>query len=97
MWVLKGETLYAPQNYCHKNINFAFGFFGICGHHILDYLCLFEVYYISFRLELVYLKKYSNKHLQTWPDEIYLCQNKHITKYEKLQIHFKTKVMGGIL
>ncbi len=62
---LRVKTLYAPQNYCHKNINFAFGFFGICGHHILDYLCLFEVYYISFRLELVYLKKYSNKHLQT--------------------------------
>jgi hypothetical protein len=28
----------------------------------------------------------------------YICDEKiHITKYEKLQIYFKTKVMGGVL
>ncbi len=28
----------------------------------------------------------------------YICVEKiHITKYEKLQIYFKTKVMGGFL
>jgi hypothetical protein len=47
-----------PKNYNHKNINFAFGFFGTCGHHILVFFCSFEVYFIIFRFKLVNLKKY---------------------------------------
>ncbi len=49
-------------------------FLGTCGHHILDYFCSFQVYCINFTLKLIYLKRNSNKHLQTWTYEIYLCR-----------------------
>jgi len=54
-----------PKNYNHKQKKITFGFFGTCGHHILDYFCSFQVYFIIFRLKQVYLKRNSNKKLQT--------------------------------
>jgi hypothetical protein len=63
----------------------------------IGFFCSFSVYYINFRLKLVYLKETPTKdhkleHMK------YICVEKiHITKYEKLQIYFKTKVMGGVL
>jgi hypothetical protein len=86
-----------PPNCNHKHMNFAFGFFGTCGRHILDYFYSFQVYCISFRLKPVYLKRKSNKHLWTWTYEVYLRRNKYMTKYEKLQIYFKIKITSGVL
>jgi hypothetical protein len=90
------KARYNPPKCSHKNNFFAFGLFGTFEHQILDYFVHFK--YIAFasnRLKLIYLKRNSNKNLQIWTYEIYLCQNKHVTEYEKLQIYFKTK--GGVL
>jgi len=65
-----------------------------CAHRILNYFCSFQVCSINFRLKLVHLKRNSNKHLRIWTYKIYLCWNKYVTKYEKLQIYFKTKGYG---
>jgi hypothetical protein len=55
------------------------------------------MYYINFILKLVYLKRNSNKYLQ-FEHMKYICVEKiHITKYEKLQIYFKIKVMVEVL
>jgi hypothetical protein len=87
-----------PKNYSHKHINCVFGFFFVhVDITILDYFCSFQSYCISFRLELVYFKRKSNKHLRTWTYEIYLCwnkysQNKKNYKYiSKLKLHVKLR------
>jgi hypothetical protein len=62
----KGEsTLHLPKIIITKAIFLHLVFFYTYGHHILDYLCSFQVHCISFRLKLVYLKGNFNKHLQT--------------------------------
>ncbi len=63
----------------------------------LGLFLLFQIYRINFRLKLTYLKKtpikfYKFEHMK------YICVEKiHVAEYEKLQIYFKIKVMGGIL
>jgi hypothetical protein len=93
----KGENTLHPPKIVITNIEIMhLVFLGTCGHHILDYFYSIQVYCISFKLKWIYLKRNSNKHSQNWTYEIYLFQN-NIMEYEKLQIYFKTKVMGGIL
>jgi hypothetical protein len=92
-----GENILCPQKLIVTKKILHLGFFGTCGHHILDYFCSFQVYCISFRLELVYFKRNFNKHLWTWTYQVYLCWNKYVKDYEKLQTYFKTKVTSGIL
>jgi hypothetical protein len=92
------KTHYAPPKIVvTKTKIMHFVSFCTCKHHMLDYFCSFQIYCISFKLKIFYLKRISNKNLQTWTYEVYLCQNKYVTWYEKLQIYFKTKVMGGVL
>jgi len=62
----KGENTLCPSKIIiTKTKNLHLIFLGTYGHHILDYFCSFQVYCISFGLKLVYLKRNSNKHLQT--------------------------------
>jgi hypothetical protein len=66
MGVLKGEnTLHPPKIVVTKTKILHLIFFCKCGHHILDYFYSFLIYCINFRLKLAYLKRNSNKHLQT--------------------------------
>jgi hypothetical protein len=71
-------------------------FLGTYKHHILDFIFSFQVYCIIFKLKLIIKKKpqqtFTLEHIK------YICVKKiHVTNYEKLQIYFKIKVMGGIL
>jgi hypothetical protein len=52
-----------PKNCNHKYKKIIFGFFGTCGHYILDYFVHFKNITISFRLKLIYFEKNSNKKL----------------------------------
>jgi hypothetical protein len=87
-----------PPNYSHKHKKIAFGYFLCMWTLHLGLFLFISSIFISFRLKLIHLKRNSNKHLWTWTYEIYLCWNKYVTKHEKLQIHFKPKVMDrGVL
>jgi hypothetical protein len=45
---LEGESTLRPSKIIvTKNTNYAFGFLGTRGHHILDFFCSFEVYCIK--------------------------------------------------
>jgi hypothetical protein len=59
------ESTLHPLNIVVMNIKILHSFFlGTYGHHIImDCFCSFQVYCISFRLKLVYLKRNSTKHL----------------------------------
>jgi hypothetical protein len=59
------NTLHLPKIVVTKTKILHLVFFGSCGHHILDYFYSFQVYCINFRFKLAYLKRKSNKHLQT--------------------------------
>jgi hypothetical protein len=65
----------------------------MCGHHILNYFFLIEVYMISFKLNLInFLKNETNFDCME-----YICDKIiFITKFENLNIYFKTKVVDGI-
>jgi NADPH-dependent 7-cyano-7-deazaguanine reductase QueF len=60
-------------------------------HHILDYFYLFKVYLISFRFHLInYFEKFECME--------YICDKIiHVTKFEILNIYFKTRVVDGII
>ncbi len=63
-YALKGEsTLCPPKIVAIETKNLHLVFLGTCGHHILDYFCSFQIYFINFRLKLVYYKINANKHL----------------------------------
>jgi hypothetical protein len=63
---LEGESTLRPSKIIlTKTKKLHFFFWGTCGHHILDYLCSFQVCCIKFRLKLDYFKRNSNKHFQT--------------------------------
>jgi hypothetical protein len=72
-------------------------FLGTRGHHILNSFCSFQVYCINFKLKLTYLKE-TRTNIYKFEHMKYICVKQiHFTKYEKLQIYFKTKVMSGVL
>jgi hypothetical protein len=63
-------------------------FLVMYGHHILDYFCLFKLYLINLKFNLInYLKIECME---------YIC-DKIIHSLKKLHIYFKTKVVSGIL
>jgi hypothetical protein len=97
-YILGVKAHYAPPKNCSHKHKFCIWFFLVhVNITILDYFCSFQLYCISFILKLDYFKRKSNKHLQTSTYEIYLCRNKYITKYEKLQIYFKTEVTNEVV
>jgi hypothetical protein len=52
------ENTLRPLNIVITNIKILHSIFlGTYGHHIVDYFCSFQVYCISFRFKLVYLKR----------------------------------------
>jgi hypothetical protein len=59
------STLHPPKIVVTKTNFLHLVLLGTCGHHILDYFCPFQVYCINLKAKLVYLKRNSNKHLQT--------------------------------
>jgi hypothetical protein len=71
-------------------------FLGTCDH-ILDFFVHFKYITLTLNLNWFILKEtptniYKLEHMK------YICVKKiHIIEYEKLQIYFKTKVMGGVL
>ncbi len=52
-WYEAENTLH-PQKLVTKTKKLHLVFLGTCGHHILDYFCSFQVYYINFKVKLVY-------------------------------------------
>ncbi len=81
----KGESTLCPLKIVVTKIKILhLVFLGTYRHHILDYFCLFQVYYIKFKLKLVNLKINSNKHLQTWTYKIYLCRKNTCHKVCKI-------------
>jgi hypothetical protein len=103
IWLVCSSTrgwnhIMPPKNCNHKNKNSAFDFFWV-DVDITSWIIFVHFKYISLTLDLklAYLKRNSNKHLQTWTYEVYLCQKNTRHIIWKLQIYFKTKVMGEIL
>jgi hypothetical protein len=71
-------------------------FLGTCEHLILNFFSHFK--YIMLTLDLNYLIFFKNSNIYKLEHRKYICVEKiHITKYEKLQIYFKTKVVGEVL
>jgi hypothetical protein len=66
-------------------------------HHILNYFCLFSIYVISFKPNLInYLKNPID--IEKIEQMEYICDKRiPITKFEILNIYFKTRVVDGIL
>jgi hypothetical protein len=66
------ESTLHPLNIVVTNIKILHSvFLGTYGHHIVDFFCSLQVYCISFRLKLVYLKRNSTKHIQIWTYEVF--------------------------
>jgi hypothetical protein len=88
------ENTLHPFNIVITNIKILHSIFlGTYGHQIVDFFGSFQVYCISFRLKLIYLKRNSTKHLQIWTYEIFCIK----INVKKMKIYFKTKVMNGVL
>jgi hypothetical protein len=65
-------------------------------HHNLDYFCLFEVYWIRFRLKKS-LKRKTPTNIGELQHMKYICDKIILdTECEKLHTYFKTRVVGGI-
>jgi hypothetical protein len=94
------ENILHPLNIVVTNIkNLHSIFLGTYGHHIVDCFCSFQVYCISFRLKLVYLKRNSTKHLQIWTYEVF-CIKINVKKYKyisklKLWLEFCSEFFCG--
>jgi hypothetical protein len=73
-----------PKNCNHKNNIYVINFFGNVWTSHLGFFCLFEVYMISFILNLINYFEKSNKHWRIWTYGIYLWQdNTHrVWKFE---------------
>ncbi len=59
------STLHPPKLVVTKIKKLHLVLLGTRGHHILDYFWPFQVYCTNFKVKLIYLKRNSNKHLQT--------------------------------
>jgi hypothetical protein len=99
-WLKALPMLYTGWNHTKppKNCSFKYVFFFcnnvflvMYGHHILNYFFLIEVYMVSFKLNLINYFEKSNKYWKNWTYEIIF-----VTKFENLNIYFKTKVVDGI-
>ncbi len=94
-WLLGKSTL-CPPKIVVTNTTFLH-LVCLCKYRrILDYFCLFEVYWIRFQLKTINLKKTPTnigelQHMKYICDKLIL-----IMKYEKLHTYFKTKVVNGI-
>ncbi len=81
-----------PKNCCHKNINSTFGFFGYMWTSHIGFFCSLTLELNYFILKEIPTNIYKLEHMK------YICVEKiHVTRYEKLRIYFKTKVMGRVL
>ncbi len=93
-----GENTLNPPKIVSTNIIFLQIIFLIMyGHHILNYFCLFSIYVLIFRPNLMnYLKNPIN--IEKFEQMEYICDKIiPITKFENLIIYFKTRVVDGIL
>ncbi len=92
-----GENTLNPPKIVSTNIIFLQIIFLIMyGHHILNYFCLFSIYVLIFRPNLMnYLKNPIN--IEKIEQMEYICDKIiPITKFENLIIYFKTRVVDGI-